>query len=67
MDLTIEAVVIYEAWRRKVNRCDLKDIVFFKDGKKVGVSDEAIKRWKFTGLSNIDFVLAELDLEESND
>lgn len=60
MDLAIETVIAHAKWRREVNRRDLKDIVFFKDGEKIDVSDEAIEHWKFTGLSNIDFVLTEL-------
>lgn len=42
--------------RRRWNSPDLKEIEFFKDGKKVEVNTEQVEEWKYTGLSNEVFI-----------
>jgi len=44
----------------KINRLDLDDIDFYEDGKKVEIHEKAIKDFKFMGLTNINFITAEI-------
>jgi len=46
--------------RRAINRWNIQHIEFFENGKKIEISEEAIEHFKFTGLSNIDFITTEM-------
>jgi hypothetical protein len=39
-----------------LNRLDLRDVDFYRDGEPVPVTAEQLDEFKFTGLSNRDFV-----------
>ena len=64
MNLDINEVAEYAKWRRNINRTNLRDITFFEDGKEIEVTEAEIDEWRFTGMSNIDFVICNL-LDES--
>lgn len=40
----------------KINKMDLKDIIFEDCGDIIEVDDKLIEDWKYTGLNNIDFI-----------
>ena len=60
MNFNIEDVAAHVRWRAKVNGADLRDLAFFRGGEEIPVSDKEIDDWRFTGLSNIDFVMERL-------
>lgn len=41
-----------------INGTPLEDIVWMEDGKEIEASDTILEDFKFTGLSNIDFILS---------
>ena len=54
--VNIEYILEIERKRQEFNRMDLGKVNFFKDGKKVNISQEIIDEYKFTGLNNMDFI-----------
>lgn len=56
MKLNIEDILAAQTRRNQINKMDIKDIEWYLDGEKVTVSDETLEEWRFTGLSNTDFV-----------
>lgn len=56
MKLNIEDILDAQSTRNKINQMDIKNIEWYLDGKKIFISDETLEEWKFTGLSNTDFV-----------
>lgn len=54
--IDIEEVQALQKRRREINALKLESIDFYKDGKKVDVPKYDIEEWKYTGLSNIDFM-----------
>jgi hypothetical protein len=42
---------------RVFREADLKDIEFFENGEPVKVNPKLIEEWKYTGLSNLEFVM----------
>jgi len=56
MKVTIEYVEQLVKEVRGLNKLDLRDIVFFEDGKKLDIPSEVLASFEFTGLNNIDFV-----------
>jgi hypothetical protein len=60
----VDEVIAHCEMRRNWNRPELEDLVFYKNGIKMEISDEDIRQWKFYGLNNTDFV-ASRDWEEN--
>ena len=56
MEVSIEYIRWIQEERAKINRIDLKDIVFFENGKVVDIPQKVIDDFAFTGLNNIDFI-----------
>lgn len=56
MKLNIEDILDAQSTRNQINRLDIKEIEWYLDGEKVNISDETLEEWRFTGLSNTDFV-----------
>ena len=42
-----------------INSLDLEDVVFYQKGKALDILKQDIADFKYTGLSNIDFILTE--------
>lgn len=58
MVVNVEEVVAMQKRRREINSIPLEEIEFFKEGKPCKLPPkEIIKEFKFTGLSNIDFII----------
>lgn len=58
----IEDIKYITSKRLEINMLDLRDIVFYENGKPVEISKKAIDDFMFTGLSNIDFITSEFYL-----
>lgn len=56
MKLNIEEALDAQTKRNQINSLDIKDIQWYLNGQRVNISDETLEEWKFTGLSNTDFV-----------
>jgi len=59
MKVAIEYIEWIAEERAKINRAELEDIEFFKEGMKLDISQKKINEFKFCGLNNIDFILSE--------
>lgn len=44
--------------RLAINQTPLEDIVWMENGQMIEVSDKLIEDFRFTGLSNVDLILA---------
>ena len=67
MKITVEYIEALKASLDEINNTHLSEIEILKDGDKVEIDSEIIKKWVLSGLSNIDFLLLELyekNLEE---
>ena len=56
MQLHTEEVSGIRVRRRQINQTELTDIQFFHQGKPVRLPENIAEWWKFTGLSNFDFL-----------
>jgi len=56
MEVDVNEVLYQANERRIINSQKLKDIEFFKDGKRIEIPADAIKDWEFTGLNNENFI-----------
>lgn len=56
MKINIEEILDAQSTRNQINRLDIKEIEWYLGGEKVIISDETLEEWRFTGLSNTDFV-----------
>ena len=56
MKLNIEDILDAQSTRNQINRLDIKNIEWYLNGEKITISDETLEEWRFTGLSNTDFV-----------
>jgi hypothetical protein len=56
MKINVEEIIEQERRRREINRLELSEIEWFKDGVKLEVDPEDIEEWRFIGLSNVQFV-----------
>ena len=56
MKINIEEILDAQSTRNQINRLDIKEIEWYLNGEKVTISDETLEEWRFTGLSNTDFV-----------
>lgn len=59
MKIAIEYVRWLMEEKSKINRVALEDIEIFENGMKLDISQEVIKDFGFTGLSNVDFILSD--------
>lgn len=59
----MKIAVEYVSWlmeeKSKINREKLSDIELFEDGMKLNIPKKVIDDFKFTGLSNVDFILSD--------
>lgn len=44
--------------RQAINATNLENIVWVENGQEIEASDKLIEDFKFTGLSNVDFILS---------
>lgn len=59
----VETVMrIYEE-RRAINSIPLEEVEWYKDGKPMEIRPGAVEDFKFTGLSNTDFILCDYNSE----
>lgn len=56
MKVSIDEIEAMQRERARVNKADLKEIVFTKDGFVLNIPLEVRKAFEFTGLNNIDFI-----------
>lgn len=49
-----------------INRANLTDIQFKKDGKIIEINPEEIDQWEFIGLNNTAFITQKFYIEENN-
>ncbi|KKN70099.1 hypothetical protein LCGC14_0434240 [marine sediment metagenome] len=56
MQIAVEYISWLQEERAKINRTELEDIEFFKDGMKLDIRKEAMEAWDLTGLNNVDFI-----------
>lgn len=56
MRIDVEDVLEATNERRLRNLPELKDIEFFKEGKRIEIPLKDIEEWEFTGLTNDHFV-----------
>lgn len=56
MKINIEDVLAAQAIRHEINNEDINEIEWYQDGKKLNIPESVLESWRFTGLSNTDFV-----------
>lgn len=56
MKIEIEEILKMNERRTEINKQDIRDIEWYLDGNKIDILSETLEEWRFTGLSNIDFV-----------
>lgn len=56
--IRIEEVVRLQSRRRRINQYNLHDILWTKNGKQIQFPKDVLDDWDFTGLTNIDFIMA---------
>jgi hypothetical protein len=59
MNVDLENVKIYEAFRRCINSTPLEEIHWFENGEEIVIEEEVIEEFLSTGLGNIDFATME--------
>lgn len=57
MKVSVEEIQAMRNRRMDINNTPLEDIEWTLLGETVPIPKEKIKEWKFTGLSNIDFII----------
>lgn len=66
MQVTLKSIREHIEFRRKINQTELKDIELVDNGVIIPFSEDILKRWNVTGLSNITFFEMEVWLPENN-
>lgn len=56
MKINIEEILAAQERRSEINTTDIKDIQWYLEGKEIVIPSETLEDWRFTGLSNTDFV-----------
>lgn len=56
MKISIEEILEAQDRRTEINCTAIEDIEWYLKGEKVNIPAETLEEWKFTGLSNTDFV-----------
>lgn len=59
MNVELENIKIYEAFRRCINSTPLEEIHWFENGEEIIIDKEKIEEFECTGLGNIDFARME--------
>jgi hypothetical protein len=59
--IDIEEVFSLQKRRKAINDISLTDIEWMQNGQIIKVNETIIKDWIFTGLSNVDFVICNLN------
>lgn len=62
--VAVDFVKFLDKERRRLNRINIMDAVFTKNGKEIKVSHKQREEWQFTGLNTTDFVMFELAEDE---
>ena len=62
--VAIEFVKFLDQERRRLNRINIMDAVFTKNGKEIKISYKQREEWKYTGLGTTNFVMSELVEDE---
>ena len=52
----IEWIEYLQEERKKINKMDIRNIKFFKNGEEIKIDKEIIKDFEFIGLSTVDFI-----------
>ena len=52
---------------RKINSLELDEITFYHQGEEASIPDEVISEFKYTGLSNTDFIQTEYYLKKGDE
>ena len=56
MKVNIERILELTEELKCINRQDLSDIEFYKNGKKLVIDPKIIEDFEFVGLNNVDFI-----------
>jgi len=56
-EVAIEEVIELWEGRQRINRLDIEDIIWTKDGKPLSIPLEVVREFELTGLNNNDFIL----------
>jgi hypothetical protein len=56
INVDLETVCFILKWRRRINSAQLEQLNFRDRATTFTATSDQIKEWKFTGLSNIDFI-----------
>jgi hypothetical protein len=56
MRINLEHVVEINRFMRKLNQTPLQKLEIYMDDKEIVIDPEKIEEWRFTGLSNLDFL-----------
>jgi hypothetical protein len=59
MNVELENIKIYEAFRRCINSTPLEEIHWFENGEEIIIDKEVISEFEDIGLNNIDFATME--------
>lgn len=59
MQIAIEYVHWLTEEKSKINRANLHDLEFFKNGMKLDIPKKVLDDFELTGLSNVDFILSD--------
>jgi len=65
MRVDIEHVRKLQEEKMKINSVNIKDIEWYEDGEKVDIDPKTLEDFKFTGLSNTDFITSEAYKEKN--
>jgi hypothetical protein len=63
--ISVEWIRLLQESRAIINSFDLHNIEFTENGKVIDIPKRVIDDFKFTGLSNIDFIATDCYKEES--
>ncbi len=59
MEVSVEYIRFLQGERDKINKAALEDIDFYEKRMKLNISPKKINDFKFVGLNNVDFILAD--------
>lgn len=54
--IDIDDVLIMQRIRKRINKPNLSDIVWVRNGKEISVPKGLVDKWRWCGLSNCDFI-----------
>ena len=59
MKVNVNRVLAIKAELKVINKANLEDIQWIKDGTEIPITQEQIDAWEFIGLNNVDFITSE--------